>query len=108
MKTRQPKRADPFYLSPNWRKTRLRILERDNYRCVKCGADVFGKGQARVDHVKPRSTHPHLALEPSNLRTLCVLHDHQAHRERARGGGGDRVERFTMPGADAEGWPVGR
>ena len=24
-----------------------------------------------VDHIKPRKTHPHLALEPSNLQVLC-------------------------------------
>lgn len=103
---RTPKRADPFYLSIEWRTLRAFILRRDGYRCVICKCDVSGKGEARVDHILPRSTHPRLALDPSNLRVLCVLHDQQGHRERARGGGGQRDERFVIRGTDAEGWPL--
>jgi 5-methylcytosine-specific restriction protein A len=109
---RSDKRVDPFYLSKAWRAIRAFVLRRDGHRCVICGADVSGKGQARVDHIQPRSTHPHLALDPTNCRTLCgTLEsggnncDAQAHRERASGGG-PRNERFAMRGCDADGWPL--
>ena len=101
-------KTDPFYLTPTWRALRIRVLKRDNFRCVVCGADVSAVGSARVDHIKPRSTHPQLSLDYWNLRTLCTLHDSQAHRERQRGGGGERIERFVVPGSDGDGWPIGR
>lgn len=100
------KRADPFYLSPEWRKLRLVTLQRDGYRCVVCRRNVSGKGESRVDHIKPRRDHPELALVLSNLRTLCPEHDNQAHREKGRAGGGPRDERFRVRGCDAAGWPI--
>ena len=39
-----------------------KVLIRDNYRCVVCNRDVSGKGEARVDHIKPLRAYPHLAL----------------------------------------------
>lgn len=101
------KRADPFYLSKTWRALRALVLKRDGYRCVICKADVSAKGAARVDHIKPRSTHKHLELDPSNLRVLCSRCDAQSHRERPRGlGGGPREERIQVVGSTATGWPV--
>ena len=99
------KRADSFYLSQAWRALRGFVLKRDGYRCVVCGLSLAGKGNARVDHIKMRSTHPHLALDPANLRTLCKLHDAQSHREKGSGGP-QRDERFVIRGADADGWPI--
>lgn len=76
---------------------------RDGYRCVICGVDVSGKGQARVDHVFPKKSHPQLALELSNLRSLCVRHDAQSHREKGSGSP-RRNERFS--GATDQGFPI--
>jgi len=101
-------KTDPFYYSQAWRELRAHVLKRDGYRCVVCGGDVSAVGAARVDHIKPRSTHPHLELDSPNCRTLCPLHDSQAHRERSRGGGGDRIEKFRIIGSDADGFPIGR
>lgn len=113
MRQREPKRVDPFYLTPQWRTLRAFVLKRDGHRCVVCGADVSAKGAARVDHIKPRSTHPELALEPSNLRTLCVSKamggngcDSQGHREKRGQAGGARDERFVIRGIDAAGMPL--
>jgi 5-methylcytosine-specific restriction endonuclease McrA len=78
-------------------------LRRDGYRCVICRSDVSGVGAARVDHIKPVSTHPHLALDLDNLRTLCVLHDQQSHREK-RSGSPTRQQRFS--GCDVSGMPL--
>lgn len=98
------KRADPFYLSPEWRAVRLRVLRRDGHRCVVCRKDVSPPGAARVDHILPRRQRPDLALDESNLRTLCAYHDNQSHREKPSGGG-NRDERFVIRGCDADGWP---
>jgi len=92
-----------FYRSREWRRFRYAILVRDNFRCVICGADVSAIGAARVDHIKTLRTHPHLALEPSNARTLCVIHDAQGHREK---GSGARQRDARFSGATADGFSL--
>jgi 5-methylcytosine-specific restriction endonuclease McrA len=99
------KRAESFYLSPQWRSLRAATVRRDRHRCVVCGCDVSRRGEARVDHIQPRSTHPHLALDPANCRTLCRLHDAQGHREKGSGVT-QRDERFVISGSDASGMPL--
>lgn len=57
-------------LSPKLKK---QCLERDGYRCqaqhiapnIPCG------GVLHVDHIRNRSTHPHLKFDLDNLQTLC-------------------------------------
>ena len=76
-------------------------MRRDGYRCVICGADISGRGQALVDHIKPVRTYPHLALSLDNLRSLCPTHDKQGHRKKGRRSGRwDREERFVISGCD--------
>jgi 5-methylcytosine-specific restriction endonuclease McrA len=109
MRLRYPKHTDPFYTSKRWRAVRVLALRRDLYRCVICGADVSASGAARVDHIKERSNHPDLELDVDNLRTLCVLHDRHAHREkngRPQAPGTERIVRFKLKGCDANGWPL--
>jgi len=96
---------DRFYNSPQWLTLRRACLKRDHYRCVVCNISVAGKGQARVDHIKPRKQSPELALDLANLRTLCPLHDNQSHREKGARSP-IRDERFVVRGCDAEGWPL--
>lgn len=93
-----------FYYTKAWRRLRWAVLVRDGFRCVVCGADVGSRGKARVDHIKPRKTHPHLELEMSNCRTLCAAHDNQAHREKRAHSSGARIERFNTPIGN-DGWP---
>lgn len=50
-----------------WKQTRLFILERDGFKCVRCGADVL-VSTAHVDHIKSGK---HGTNHVSNLRTLC-------------------------------------
>lgn len=97
-----PKATDKFYLSREWRVVRLIVLRRDGYRCVICRRDVSASGEARVDHVKPRATHPELSLVVENLRTLCTTCDSNSHREK-RNGSAVRDSRFT--GCDIAGRP---
>lgn len=95
-----------LYDSVEWKALRVATRRRDGYRCVVCGADVSAPGTARSDHILAVSAHPHLALDPTNVRTLCVRCDNQGHREKARGLK-QRDERFTPSGSvDAKGWPT--
>jgi 5-methylcytosine-specific restriction endonuclease McrA len=96
----QQQTANGFYLTKAWRRVRLLALQRDDYSCVVCGANVRAPGAARVDHIRPLASNPELGLVLNNLRTLCVTHDNQA-RERGRS---VRVEKFG--GCDANGVPI--
>jgi len=60
---------------------------------------------ARVDHIKARRTHPHLALVLSNVRTLCPEHDNQAHREKGNSRMG-RDARFVVRECAVDGMPL--
>ena len=55
-----------------WQLLRLRIFERDNWRCVRCGK----AGRLECDHIVPleRGGAPY---DPANLQTLCKT-DHIA------------------------------
>lgn len=105
MQKSPPHPNQEFYDSPAWKHLRLLTRRRDRFRCVVCGISVARPGQARSDHIKSVSTHPHLRLEPSNVRTLCTNCDGQAHRERNRGAGAARIELFRPKGCDIDGWP---
>lgn len=48
----------------DWKKS---ILERDERKCVDCGAN----DDLQVDHIKPFAYFPELRFELSNGRTLC-------------------------------------
>jgi 5-methylcytosine-specific restriction endonuclease McrA len=61
---------DDFYSSQAWRQARYQALRNCNGRCMLCG-DPPGRFSLHVDHIKPRSKFPALALEPSNLQVLC-------------------------------------
>ena len=96
------KRPDPIYLSAEWKQVRKFVLARDDHRCVVCGRDVSAAGAARVDHIR-RVTDGGAPFDPANLRTLCVTHDAQAHREKGTGSQ-HREERFG--GCDLSGRPL--
>jgi 5-methylcytosine-specific restriction endonuclease McrA len=61
---------DDFYNSQAWRAARYRALRNCNGRCMLCGSPP-AQHSLHVDHIKPRSLFPALALEPSNLQVLC-------------------------------------
>lgn len=58
--------VDPFYKSEEWRilSYRMRVFNRE---CVLCKSTY----RLQVDHIKPRSKYPELALDPKNLQVLC-------------------------------------
>lgn len=61
-----------FYESPRWRLLRYKILERDNFTCLACNRTKTDGVILHVDHIKPISCFPELALTPENLQVLCA------------------------------------
>jgi len=66
---RQP--AVDFYRSEEWKRLRYTALKKHGAVCQCCGAHRSPTVQIHVDHVKPRSKYPALALDLSNLQILC-------------------------------------
>lgn len=67
--------SDSFLKSEAWKKLRFEVIAKFGRTCMACGRkapDVI----IHVDHIKPRFTHPHLALDISNLQILCALCNH--------------------------------
>ena len=58
--------ARGVYSSRAWAIVRYRVLERDGWRCVRCGK----AGRLEVDHIREiaKGGKP---FDPENLRTLC-------------------------------------
>ena len=63
--------ANMFYASPEWRLVRNRVVQEQGRICQDCGEDIKDDFDLTVDHIKPRSKFPELALDASNLRVLC-------------------------------------
>ncbi|WMX71735.1 HNH endonuclease [Lactococcus cremoris] len=84
-----PRARDKFYHSGDWRRVREQVLKRDNKECQWCKAEgrvtTAKTAMLEIDHIKELQYYPELALEPSNLRTLC--HDchnirHNRHKDK--------------------------
>jgi hypothetical protein len=73
----EAKKASPayndtsFYKSAAWRKLRFSVLKSNGAVCAACGASAKNGAVLHVDHIKPRSQYPELALDPANLQVLC-------------------------------------
>lgn len=77
------KQVDPFYLSYAWKRVRLYVLLRDNYRCQVCGK----RWANTVHHLKPRLEHRELALCADNLEAVCGVCHNREHPEKGRRAG---------------------
>jgi len=64
-------RTDPFYSSRAWLDLRYRVLVASNGCCSCCKERPTPENPVHVDHIKPRSKYPELALDISNLQVLC-------------------------------------
>lgn len=63
-----------FALSREYIEVRSSVFEVMPHRCMCCGDSAEDEGVSlTIDHVKPRKTHPVLALSPSNMQVLCVI-----------------------------------
>ena len=72
-----PKKRQPREL---WAATRVHVLERDGYKCVRCSA-ALAVETAHIDHI---TSGKHGTNHLANLRTLCrrchVLRADMRHR----------------------------
>lgn len=60
-----------FYDTDEWRTVRYQALKRHGGCCQCCGARAERGKPLHVDHIKPRSKYPELALTLGNLQVLC-------------------------------------
>ena len=61
-----------FYDRPVWKQLRFRVLKKYGYKCMSCGLSRDEeKVVIHVDHIKPVSIYPELALIEENLQVLC-------------------------------------
>ena len=60
-----------FYRTKAWRELRLSILLASDCSCKICGNTSEKGAVLHVDHIKPRSLSPELALDEGNLQVLC-------------------------------------
>lgn len=71
-KTARKAILDNFCSRPEWRKLRFEALRESNGACCLCGRSNREHGVVlHVDHIKPKSLYPELALTLSNLQVLC-------------------------------------
>ena len=63
--------SNDFYESRAWLDLRYRVLQKSRGCCQLCGTRGSVSNPLQVDHIKPRSTHPELALFESNMQVLC-------------------------------------
>ena len=70
---RGPPRPDEsgFYHSRDWLTLRYETLRRQGARCRCCGRTARDGAIIQVDHIRPRSRFPELALRADNLQVLC-------------------------------------
>lgn len=67
-----------------WKKMREKILRRDGYRCVDCRRYGRVTEATTVHHIQHYDEHPELALDPSNLISLCASCHNAKHPEKGR------------------------
>lgn len=63
--------SDAFLSSWDWLTLRYWILRKYGRRCMCCGRTPEDGAKIHVDHIKPRSKFPQLALDEANLQILC-------------------------------------
>jgi hypothetical protein len=64
-------KIDTFFSSAQWLKIRMEVIERDKATCQACGRTRKDGVILQVDHIRPRSRYPELALDITNLQCLC-------------------------------------
>lgn len=57
-----------FYRSRAWRELRYKAILKYGRNCMCCGVRA---DPVHVDHIKPRSKYPELALDINNVQILC-------------------------------------
>lgn len=71
-----------FYLSGVWKQKRESILRRDGYMCRECRRFGRAREATTVHHIKHLDEYPELALDDSNLISLCDACHAKFHPEK--------------------------
>jgi len=73
-----------------WRRVRLQVLDRNNWRCQRCGK----AGRMEVDHVVPLHVNPEQnPFDPAGLQTLC----RRCHFDKTR-------DELSVPDPERDAW----
>lgn len=84
-----------FYHTTAWKRKRRKILERDHNSCQRCRQRGRYRRAVTVHHVKHLKDVPELALEDSNLLSLCSECHEEMHPEKhKRKAGFENEERW--------------
>jgi|SRR5699024_5394205 len=84
-----------FYQSKEWRETRHKVMERDNFECQRCKKEgKFHVGEC-VHHKVHLKDNPLLGLDKSNLITLCNSCHDKEHPEKLNNN--ERIEKINIP-----------
>ena len=98
------KESLPFYHTAAWKRVRAVALMRDGGMCQICmqrfrdGYGIRPNRAQMVHHIIPVSERPDLALELSNLQSLCFECHNREHPEKGEKGGWKPQERKAPPG----------
>ena len=82
------KETNPFYRTAAWQRAREAALMRDHYMCRDCmeryeqGYGIRPQRAQMVHHLIPVERRPDLALELSNLISLCYRCHERRHPEK--------------------------
>lgn len=60
-----------FFNSREWLSIRYEAFAKCGSSCLVCGRNRKHGITLHIDHIKPRSKYPELALDPNNLQVLC-------------------------------------
>lgn len=86
-----PMDINEFYHSRQWEHLRARILRRDGYQCRICRRYGRLRQATTVHHIKHLDEYPELALDPSNLVSVCTACHNELHPEKGGGRNGHSV-----------------
>ena len=80
-----------FYHSRQWEHLRASVLRRDGYQCRICKRYGRLRQATTVHHIKHLDEYPELALDPSNLVSVCTQCHNKLHPEKGGGRNGHSV-----------------
>jgi len=60
-----------FYTSSEWLILRKNVIAKQGRVCATCRKYIRDEADITIDHIRPRSKHPHLSLIEENLQVLC-------------------------------------
>lgn len=60
-----------MYARSFWKDISKFVLDRDGYKCKKCGATKSSKNKLHAHHIKPWAGNPDYRFELSNIITVC-------------------------------------